>query len=211
MKNAIIGKKIGMTQVFDENGNCLPVTLIEAGPCVVIQKKTVESDGYEAVKIGYDDTTAKHVNKPQKGEFDKAGVAYKRVMKEFAFDEAESMNVGDVITVDKFTVGEFIDITGTSKGKGYQGAIKRWGQHTGPMTHGSKYHRGQGSMGAASDPSRVMKGKHMPGHMGAEQVTVQNLSVVRVEAEDNIIAVKGAVPGPKGGYVFIRSSVKKSN
>ena len=211
MKNAIIGKKIGMTQVFDENGNCLPVTLIEAGPCVVIQKKTVESDGYEAVKIGYDDTTAKHLTKAQKGEYDKAGAAYKRVMKESTFEDAESMNVGDVITVDKFTVGEFIDITGTYKGKGYQGAIKRWGQHTGPNTHGSKYHRGQGSMGAASDPSRVMKGKHMPGHMGAEQVTVQNLSVVRVEAEDNIIAVKGAVPGPKGGYVFIRSSVKKSN
>ncbi len=211
MKNAIIGKKIGMTQVFDENGNCLPVTLIEAGPCVVIQKKTVESDGYEAVKIGFDDTTAKHVVKPQKGEFDKAGAAYKRILKEFAFDDAASMNVGDIITVDKFTEGEFIDITGTSKGKGYQGAIKRWGQHTGPMAHGSKYHRGQGSMGAASDPSRVPKGKHMPGHMGAEQVTVQNLSVVRVEAEDNIIAVKGAVPGPKGGYVFIKSSVKKAN
>ena len=203
MKNAIIGKKLGMTQVFDEAGNCLPVTLIEAGPCVVIQKKTVEVDGYEAVKLGYDDVTAKKLNKPEQGQFDKVGAPYKRVLKEFDLDDAATLNVGDVLTV-----GEAVDITGTSKGKGYAGAIKRWGQHTGPMTHGSKYHRGQGSMGAASDPSKTLKGKHMAGQLGNEQVTVQNLAVVKVEAEDNIIAVKGAGPGPKGGFVFIKSSKK---
>lgn len=209
MKKAIIGKKIGMTQVFDESGLCLPVTLIEAGPCVVIQKKTVDTDGYDAVRLGFDDVTAKKLTKPEQGQFDKAGAAYKRIIKEFHLDDADSLNIGDVITVEKFEAGEFVDVTGTSKGKGYAGAIKRWGQHTGPMSHGSKYHRGQGSMGAASDPSKVFKNKHMAGHMGAEQVTVQNLSVVKVEAEDNIIAIKGAIPGPKGGFVFIRTSVKK--
>lgn len=210
MKNAIIGKKIGMTQVFDENGNCLPVTLIEAGPCVVIQKKTVESDGYEAVKIGYDDTTAKHLTKAQKGEYDKAGAAYKRVMKEFTFEDAESMNVGDVITVDKFTVGEFIDITGTSKGKGYQGTIKKNNNSRIKETHGSgPVHRHAGSMGACSSPSRIFKGKKLPGHMGAEKVTVQNLEVVKVDAENNLIAVKGAIPGPKNGIITICDCVKK--
>ncbi len=209
MKKAIIGKKIGMTQVFDEVGNCLPVTLIEAGPCVVIQKKTEETDGYTAVKLGYDDVTAKKLNKPEQGQFDKAGAPYKRVLKEFDLDNGAEMNIGDLLTVEQFETGDFVDVTGTSKGKGFAGAIKRHGQHRGPMTHGSKYHRGQGSMGAASSPSKVLKGKKMPGHMGAEQTTVQNLSVVRVEAEDNIIAVKGAIPGPKGGFVFIRTSKKK--
>ena len=208
MNKAIVGKKLGMTQVFDEAGNCLPVTLIEAGPCVVIQKKTVEVEGYEAVKLGFDDVTAKKLNKPEQGQFDKVGAPYKRVLKEFDLDDAATLNVGDVLTVERFAEGEAVDITGTSKGKGYAGAIKRWGQHTGPMTHGSKYHRGQGSMGAASDPSKTLKGKHMAGQLGNEQVTVQNLAVVKVEAEDNIIAVKGAVPGPKGGFVFIKSSKK---
>ena len=211
MEKGIIGKKLGMTQVFDEAGNSLPVTLIEAGPCVVIQKKTVETDGYDTVKLGFDDVSAKKLNKPEKGQFDKAQAPYKRVLREFHLDNAAELNVGDVITVDQFVAGEFVDITGVSKGKGYAGAIKRHGFHRGPMTHGSKYHRGQGSMGSASDPSKVFKGKKMAGHMGHEQVTVQNLGVVRVVAEDNILAVKGAVPGPKGGFVLIRSSVKKPN
>ena len=211
MEKGIIGKKLGMTQVFDEAGNCLPVTLIEAGPCVVIQKKTVETDGYDTVKLGFDDVSAKKLNKPEKGQFDKAQAPYKRVLREFHLDNAAELNVGDVLTVDQFAAGEFVDITGVSKGKGYAGAIKRHGFHRGPMTHGSKYHRGQGSMGSASDPSKVFKGKKMAGHMGHEQVTVQNLGVVRVVAEDNILAVKGAVPGPTGGFVLIRSSVKKPN
>lgn len=198
MEKGIIGKKLGMTQVFDEAGNCLPVTLIEAGPCVVIQKKTVETDGYDTVKLGFDDVSAKKLNKPEKGQFDKAQAPYKRVLREFHLDNAAELNVGDVITVDQFVAGEFVDITGVSKGKGYAGAIKRHGFHRGPMTHGSKYHRGQGSMGSASDPSKVFKGKKMAGHMGHEQVTVQNLGVVRVVAEDNILAVKGAVPGTQG-------------
>ena len=211
MQKAIVAKKIGMTQIFAENGLLIPVTVLEAGPCVVTQKKTVENDGYDAIQVGFGEIKAKKVNKPMKGHFDKAGVVPTKVLKELRLDDTSAYEVGSEIKADVFAAGDKVDATGVSKGKGYQGAIKRWGQHTGPNTHGSKYHRGQGSMGAASDPSRVMKGKHMPGHMGAEQVTVQNLSVVRVEAEDNIIAVKGAVPGPKGGYVFIRSSVKKSN
>ena len=209
MEKGIIGKKLGMTQVFDEAGNCLPVTLIEAGPCVVIQKKTVETDGYDTVKLGFDDVSAKKLNKPEKGQFDKAQAPYKRVLREFHLDNAAELNVGDVITVDQFVAGEFVDITGVSKGKGYAGAIKRHGFHRGPMTHGSKYHRGQGSMGSASDPSKVFKGKKMAGHMGHEQVTVQNLDVVKVDPELNMIVVRGAIPGPKGGIVYLKNSVKK--
>ena len=208
MKNAIIGKKLGMTQVFDEAGNCLPVTLIEAGPCVIVQKKTVETDGYSAVKIGFDDVTAKKLNKPERGQFDKAGAPYKRVLKEFDLDDAASLNIGDVLTVDRFAEGESVDITGTSKGKGYAGAIKRWGQHTGPMAHGSKYHRGVGSMGANSDPSRVFKNKHMPGHFGVERVTVQNLEIVKVDEERNLLLIKGAVPGANGGLLLVRNTCK---
>ena len=208
---AIIGKKVGMSQIFDENGHVIPVTVIEAGPCVVVQKKTSEKEGYEAVQLGFEDISERKLTKPEKGHLDKAGVAPKKYLREFDLENAAELNVGDVLTVDQFAAGEFVDITGVSKGKGYAGAIKRHGFHRGPMTHGSKYHRGQGSMGSASDPSKVFKGKKMAGHMGHEQVTVQNLGVVRVVAEDNILAVKGAVPGPKGGFVLIRSSVKKPN
>lgn len=209
MEKGIIGKKIGMTQVFDDMGNVAPVTLIEAGPCVVVQKKTVENDGYSALKLGFDDVAAKRINKPLKGQFDKAQVAYKRVLREIKLDNAESMNVGDIIKADTFAAGDMVDVTGISKGKGFAGTIKRWNTHMGPKSHGSGYHRGQGSMGANSDPSRVMPGKKMPGHLGSEQVTVQNLSVVKIDAENNLIAVKGAIPGPKGGVVVVKSTVKK--
>lgn len=209
MEKGIIGKKVGMTQVFDEMGNVVPVTVIEAGPCVVVQKKTVENDGYSALKIGFDDISAKKVIKPLKGQYDKAQVAYKRVMKEIKLDASDSFNVGDIIKADTFAAGDMVDITGISKGKGYAGTIKRWNGHIGPKAHGSGYHRGQGSMGANTDPSRVMPGKKMPGHLGSEQVTVQNLSVVKIDAESNLIAVKGAIPGPKGGIVFVKSTVKK--
>ena len=211
MQKAILGKKIGMTQIFTEDGLVIPVTVIEAGPVTVVQKKTVENDGYNAIQVGYVDAKDKALNKPQKGHLAKAGVANKRVLKEFRLDDDAAYNVGDEIKVDVFAEGDKIDVTGISKGHGYAGTVKRWGTHRGPMTHGSGYHRGVGSMGACSTPSRVMKNKRLPGHMGVEQVTVQNLDVVKVDAEKNIILVKGAVPGPKGGYVFIRSSVKKSN
>lgn len=208
MEKGIIGKKVGMTQVFDAKGNVVPVTVIEAGPCVIIQKKTVENDGYSAVKVGYDDIAARKVIKPLKGQFDKAQVAYKRVLREFKLDNADNLNVGDVILADTFVDGDRVDITGISKGKGYAGTVKRWNTHIGPKAHGSGYHRGQGSMGANTDPSRVMPGKKMPGHLGSEQVTILNLDVVKVDAEKNLIAVKGAIPGPKGGIVLIRSAVK---
>ena len=208
MQKAILGKKIGMTQIFTEDGLVIPVTVIEAGPVTVVQKKTVETDGYNAIQVGYVDAKDKALNKPQKGHLAKAGVANKRVLKEFRFEDDSAYNVGDEIKADVFAEGDKIDVTGISKGHGYAGTVKRWGTHRGPMTHGSGYHRGVGSMGACSTPSRVMKNKRLPGHMGVEQVTVQNLDVVKVDAEKNIILVKGAVPGPKGGVVTIKNSVK---
>ena len=208
MNKAIIGKKIGMTQIFSPEGKLVPVTVIEAGPCPVVQKKTVETDGYEAVQLGFSLKKAKRVTKPEKGHFAKAGVEATRVLKEFKLENAAELNLGDVITVDTFAEGDKIDVTGTSKGHGYAGTVKRFGTHRGPMAHGSKYHRGPGSMGACSTPSKVMKGKKLPGHMGVEKVTIQNLDVVRVDAERNLLLVKGAVPGPKGGYVTVKNAVK---
>ncbi len=210
MEKGIIGRKIGMTQLFAENGSVVPVTVVEVGPCVVCQKKTVENDGYDAVQLGFDDVREKLVTKPRKGHFDKAQVAYKRVLREFKLDNSAELNIGDIIKADVFADGDVVDVTGISKGKGYQGTVKRLGFHRQPTSHGtSGYHRHQGSMGANSDPSRVMKGKGMPGHMGSVQVTVQNLNVVKVDAENNLIAVKGAVPGPNGGLLVIKSAVKK--
>ena len=208
MQKAILGKKIGMTQIFTEDGLVIPVTVIEAGPVTVVQKKTVENDGYNAIQVGYVDAKDKALNKPQKGHLAKANVSGKRVLKEFRLADDSAYNVGDEIKVDIFAEGDKIDVTGISKGHGYAGTVNRWGTHRGPMTHGSGYHRGVGSMGACSTPSRVMKNKRLPGHMGVEQVTVQNLDVVKVDAEKNIILVKGAVPGPKGGVVTIKNSVK---
>ena len=208
MQKAILGKKIGMTQIFTEDGLVIPVTVIEAGPVAVVQKKTVEKDGYNAIQVGYVDAKDKAMNKPQKGHLAVAGVSNKRVLKEFRLEDDSAYNVGDEIKVDIFAEGDKIDVTGISKGHGYAGTVKRWGTHRGPMTHGSGYHRGVGSMGACSTPSRVMKNKRLPGHMGVEQVTVQNLDVVKVDAEKNIILVKGAVPGPKGGVVTIKNSIK---
>lgn len=210
MEKGIIGRKLGMTQLFAENGSVVPVTIVEVGPCVVVQKKTVENDGYSAVQLGFEDIREKLVVKPRKGHFDKAQVAYKRVLKEFKLDNADELNVGDIVKADTFVAGDKIDVTGVSKGKGYQGTIKRLGFHRQPTSHGtSGYHRHQGSMGANTDPSRVMKGKGMPGHMGSEQVTIQNLNVVKVDGENNLIAIKGAVPGPNGGLVVVKSAVKK--
>ncbi len=208
MQKAILGKKIGMTQIFTEDGVVIPVTVIEAGPVSVVQKKTVENDGYNAIQVGYVDAKDKALNKPEKGHLAKANVSGKKVLKEFRLDDDSAYNVGDEIKADIFQEGDKIDVTGISKGHGYAGTVKRWGTHRGPMTHGSGYHRGVGSMGACSTPSRVMKNKRLPGHMGVEQVTVQNLDVVKVDAEKNIILVKGAVPGPKGGVVTIKNSVK---
>ncbi len=208
MQKAILGKKLGMTQVFTEDGVVIPVTVIEAGPVVVVQKKTVENDGYDSVQVGYGDVKEKALSKPEKGHLNKANVALKRHLKEFRFDDCAAYNVGDEIKADVFAAGDKIDVTGTSKGKGFAGAIKRWGAHRGPMSHGSGYHRGVGSMGACSTPSRVMKNKKLSGHMGVEQVTVQNLDIVRVDAEKNLLLVKGAVPGPKGGLLTIKETVK---
>ncbi len=211
MKKGIIGKKIGMTQIFDESGKVIPVTVIEAGPCVVVQKKTVENDGYNAVQVGFSDLKANKVNKPQKGHFAKADVAAKRFLKEFRLDDCESVNVGDIIKADTFADGDMVDVSGTSKGKGYAGTVKRYNNATLKATHGTgPVGRHAGSMGACSDPSRIYKGKKMPGHLGAETVTVQNLQVVKVDAENNLIALRGAVPGPKGGVVVISNSVKKA-
>ncbi|HHW68424.1 MAG: large subunit ribosomal protein [Epulopiscium sp.] len=210
MKKAILGRKIGMTQIFDADGKLIPVTVLEAGPCVVVQKKTVENDGYNAIQVGFVDAKEKHVNKPMKGHFEKAGVAPKRKLKEFRLEDISSYEVGSEIKADIFAAGEKVDVTGISKGKGYQGAIKRHGQHRGPMAHGSKYHRAAGSMGASSFPSRVFKGKKLPGHMGAVQVTVQNLEVVRVDAEKNLLLIKGAIPGPKKSIVLVKDSVKNA-
>ncbi len=209
MKKAIIGKKIGMTQVFDENGKVIPVTVVQAGPCVVSQKKTVETDGYNALQLGYGDIRPKLVNKPLKGHFDKSDIAPKKTLREFRFADISAYNVGDIIKADVFELGEKVDVTGTSKGKGWAGVIKRWNFRRLKETHGSgPVVRKGGSIGACSDPSRVFKGKKMSGHLGAERVTVQNLAVVKVDVENNLIAIKGAVPGPKGGIVFIRNSVK---
>lgn len=208
MQKAIIGKKLGMTQLFTEDGTVIPVTVIEAGPVSVIQKKTVENDGYSAIQVGFGDCKDKALNKPLKGHLAKAGVANKKHLKEFRLEDDSAYNVGDEIKAGIFAEGDKVDVTGISKGHGFAGTIKRWGTHRGPMTHGSGYHRGVGSMGACSTPSRVMKNKRLPGHMGVEQVTIQNLVVVKVDAEQNIILVKGAVPGPKGGIVTIRDTVK---
>ena len=208
MKKAIIGKKLGMTQLFDNNGNVVPVTVIEAGPCVVSQKKTAENDGYEAVQIGYGDLKASKVNKPMKGHFAKGDVAPKKVLREFRFEDTSAINVGDIIKADVFAEGDAVDVRGTSKGKGYAGVIKRWNFSRLKESHGTgPVHRHGGSLGVI-DPARVFKGKKMAGHLGHERVTVQNLSVVKVDAEKNIIAVKGAVPGPKGGIVVLFDSVK---
>ncbi len=209
MNKGIVGKKLGMTQLFDEKGNVVPVTVIEAGPCMVCQKKTVENDGYEAVQIGYGDMKASKVNKPMKGHFAKNDVAPKKVLREFRFEDNAAFNVGDVIKADVFAEGDKVDVRGTSKGKGYAGVIKRWNFARLKMSHGTgPVARHGGSLGACSTPSRVMKGKKMAGHLGNERVTVQNLDVVKVDAENNIIAVKGAVPGPKGGIVVLFDSVK---
>ncbi|MBE5038941.1 50S ribosomal protein L3 [Ructibacterium gallinarum] len=208
MKKAILGKKIGMTQIFTEDGNLVPVTVIQAGPCPVVQKKTVEVDGYSAVQLGFEDKKENRSNKPEKGHFAKAGVPVKKYLKEFKLDGAEEMNVGDVLSVEQFQDGDVLDVTGTSKGHGYAGTIKRWGTHRGPMTHGSHYHRGPGSLGACSDPSRVFKGKKLPGHYGVDTVTIQNLDLVKVDTERNLLLVKGSVPGPKGGLLVVKNAVK---
>ncbi len=208
MKKAILATKVGMTQIFADNGVLTPVTVLSAGPCYVTQVKTVEKDGYAAVQVGFGDIREKLVNKPEMGVFKKAEVAPKRFVREFKFENAEEYKPGQEIKADIFAAGDHIDVMATSKGKGYQGAIKRCGQHRGPMTHGSKFHRHQGSNGSSSDPSRVYKGKGMPGQMGNERVTIQNLEIVRVDAENNLILVRGAVPGPKKGLVTIKETVK---
>ncbi len=211
MQKGLIGKKIGMTQFFDEKGNVIPVTVLEVGPCAVVQKKTEEKDGYNALQLGYGDVKLARVNKPMKGHFAKADVAPKKVLKEFKLDDTDAHNVGDIIKADIFAAGEKVDVCGTGKGKGYAGAIKRWNFGRLKETHGSgPVVRHQGSMGACSDPSRVFKGKKMAGHLGSEKVTIQNLDVVKVDAENNLIAVKGAVPGSKGGIVVITNAVKKA-
>ena len=211
MKKAIIGKKIGMTQIFDETGKVTPVTVIEAGPCVVVQKKTMETDGYEAIQMGYGDLKPNRVNKPMKGHFAKGDVAPKKHLKEFRMDDCAALNVGDIVKADVFETGDYVDVSGVSKGKGFAGVIKRYNNHRLKETHGTgPVARQSGSMGACSTPSRIFKGKKMPGQMGAEKVTVQNLTVVKIDAENNLIAVKGAIPGPKKGIVTIINSVKKA-
>ena len=209
MKKGLIGKKIGMTQIFDENGKVVPVTVIEAGPCVVVQKKTNANDGYEAVQIGFGDISPKGVNKPAQGHFKKNDVPFKRTLREFRLDDISAMEVGDVLKADVFEAGDVIDVTGISKGKGFQGTIKRYGTSRIKETHGSgPVHRHAGSMGACSSPSRIFKGKKMPGHMGTDKITMQNLTVVKVDAENNLIAIRGAIPGPKNGIVCITDAVK---
>lgn len=211
MQKGLIGKKLGMTQIFDDKGNVIPVTLIEAGPCVVVQKKTVENDGYAAVQIGFGDLSVKKVTKPLKGHFEKADVAPKRTLREFRLEDCDALNVGDILKADTFANGDRVDVAGISKGKGYAGAIKRWNFHRLKESHGSgPVARHAGSMGACSSPSRVYKGTKGAGHLGAERVTVQNLTVVKVDAENNLIAIRGAVPGPKGSVVTLADSVKKA-
>ena len=211
MQKGIIGKKIGMTQVFDDKGNVVPVTVIEAGPCVVVQKKTVENDGYAAVQFGFGDVTPKHINKPEKGHFDKAEVAPKKTLREFRFADCDQFNLGDIVKADVFAAGDRVDVVGTSKGKGYAGVIKRWNFHRLKESHGTgPVARHAGSQGACSSPSRVFKGTKAAGHLGVERVTVQNLDVVKVDAENNLIAIRGAIPGPRGGIVLVSDSVKKA-
>ena len=210
MNKGIIGKKIGMTQIFDEKGNVVPVTVIEAIPNVVAQVKTVETDGYNSIQLGYGEVKDKHINKPEKGHFTKAGLAAKKHLREFRVEDVENYKVGDEVKADIFEAGEKIDVQGTTKGKGFQGVIKRHGQHRGPMGHGSMYHRRPGSMGSTSTPGRVFKGKKLPGHMGRVTVTIQNLDVVRVDMDKNVILVKGSVPGAKGAILKIKSAVKAS-
>ena len=211
MQKGIIGKKIGMTQIFDEAGKVIPVTVVEAGPCVVVQKKTVENDGYASVQLGFGEISEKNTNKPMKGHFAKADVAAKRTLKEFRLEDTDSVNVGDIVKADTFVVGDIVDVRGTSKGKGFQGTIKRNNNQRLKETHGTgPVHRHAGSMGACSSPSRIFKGKALPGHMGAETVTIQNLEVVKIDAENNLIAIRGAIPGPKGGTVVITDCIKKA-
>lgn len=204
----IVGKKVGMTQIFTEAGDVVPVTVIEAKPMVVVQKKTVETDGYNAIQAGFGEIKEKNINQPKKGHYAKAGVAYKRVLKEFALEDVEAFELGQEISVAVFTAGDHIDATGISKGKGFSGTIKRHNQSRGPMAHGSHYHRAPGSMGSSSSPSRVFKGKKLPGQMGHVKVTVQNLEIVKVDEENNMLLVKGAVPGPKGGMLTLKATVK---
>ena len=208
MKKGIIGKKIGMTQIFDEKGNVIPVTVIEAGPCVVAQVKTVETDGYDALQLGFGDVKEKHINRPERGHFAKSKIENKKHLREFRLESIEGVKVGDEIKADVFQAGEKVDIQGTSKGKGFQGVIKRHGQSRGPMGHGSMYHRRPGSMGATSTPGRVFKGKKLPGHMGRKTITIQNLDVISVDMDKNVILVKGSVPGCKGAILKIKSAVK---
>ena len=208
MKKAILATKVGMTQIFDENGVLVPVTVLQAGPCVVTQVKTADNDGYSAIQVGFGEKKENRVNKPMKGQFAKAGVSCKRYLKEFRFEDAETYTLGQEIKADFFGAGDKIDATATSKGIGFQGAIKRHGQSRGPMAHGSKYHRHAGSNGACSDPSKVFKGKRMPGQMGGKKITVQNLEIVKVDVENNLLLVKGAVPGPKKSMVTIKETVK---
>ena len=208
MNKGLIGKKLGMTQIFDEQGKVIPVTVIEAGPCVVAQVKTVESDGYNAIQLGFGDVKESKVNKPEKGHFTKSKLPLKKHLREFRLDSIENINVGDELEADTFAAGDQLDIQGTSKGKGFQGVIKRHGQSRGPMGHGSMYHRRPGSMGPTSTPGRVFKGKKLPGHMGSQTITIQNLEVVRVDLDKNVILVKGSVPGAKGAILKLKTSVK---
>ena len=209
MQKAILGKKIGMTQMFNEDGKVIPITVIEAGPCTVVQKKEVSTDGYESVQVAFLDKKEKHTNKPMQGHFNKAGVGFKRYLRELKLDNCGDLNVGDEIKADVFADGDIIDVTGTSKGHGFAGTVKRYGTHRGPMSHGSGYHRGVGSMGACSSPSRVFKGKRLPGHYGVVRKTIQNLQLVKVDTERNLLLVKGSVPGPKGGLLIIKNAIKK--
>lgn len=208
MKKAILGKKLGMTQIFSEEGKLLPVTVVEAGPCIVLQKKTIEKDGYEAIQVGFGEIREKLVNKPLAGHFKKANAQVKRFIREFKLEDISSYEIGDEIKADIFEQGDKIDVSGVSKGKGFQGTIKRWGTHRGPMTHGSKFHRSVGSQGASSDPSRTFKNRKMPGHMGNRNTTLLNVMVARVIPEKNLILVKGGIPGPNKGLVLIRNTVK---
>ena len=209
MQKAIIGKKLGMTQLFSPDGVLIPVTVVEAGPCTVVQKKEVERDGYLAVQLGFSDIEEKKLNKPMKGHFDKGGVAYKKYLREFKLENAAELNVGDIVKADTFKEGDFVDVTGISKGKGYAGVVKRWNAQRTPMSHGGgPVHRHAGSMGSGTDPSRIFKGKIGAGHMGVDQVTVQNLDVVQVDPELNMLVIRGAIPGPKGGLVYVKSTAK---
>lgn len=205
---SILGRKLGMTQIFTEDGVVIPVTVVEAGPIVITQKKSVDSDGYNAIQIGYGEVKEHRVNKPLKGHFDKSNIAYKKILKEVRCESVEGYEVGQEIKADLFEAGDKVDVVGTSKGKGFQGNIKRHNQSRGPMAHGSKYHRGVGALSAASSPGRVFKGRNLPGHMGNVTVTVQNLEIVRVDAEKNYLLIKGAVPGPKGGLITVKETIK---